>query len=196
MAKSYNKSGRSHREGISLIELADMFPNEKMGGGMTKTFSAVVVLLVGVVTPVTAQGFFCDRNQWANAEQVAGADALIVSFPEIVATFWTDLSAGDMVLSDDDRQTLMNAGNKLTHTLFGVLIETAGIAAVLRGAEETRINTIMSRLRSQLVQMSGGVELDGPSTYSEFRRAAIRCVADYDGASRDEQEEAKGTGVG
>ena len=72
MAKSYNKPGRSHREGISLIELADMFPNEKMGGGMTKTFSAVVVLLVGVVTPVTAQGFFCDRNQWANAEAGSG----------------------------------------------------------------------------------------------------------------------------
>ena len=99
---------------------------------MVKTFSVVAVLLAGVVAPATAQGFFCERNQWANAEQVAGADALIMSFPEIVATFWTDLSAGDMVLSDGDRRTLMNAGNKMTHTLFGVLIETAGIGAVLR----------------------------------------------------------------
>ena len=44
----------------------------------------------------------------------------------------------------------------------------------------------MSRLRSQLVQMSGGVELDGPTTYAEFRRAAIRCVADYDGEEIDD----------
>jgi len=156
---------------------------------MKKMFSMLVTLLAGIMTPVTAQQtFFCERNQWANAEQVAGAEALTLSFPDIVDTFWSDLRAGNMMLNDGERRTLMDAGNKMTATIFGVLLETAGIAAVLRRADENRINSIMTSLRLQLTEMSNGVEPFGPMTYGDFRRAAIRCVANYDGEEEEEDK--------
>ena len=149
---------------------------------MKKTFGVVATLLVGLVAPATAQqGFFCDRDQWANAEQVAGATALITHFPDIVTAFWSDLSDSNLMLSGEDRRKLTDVGNKLTDRLFAILLETAGIGAVLREGDETRINSIMGSLRGQLVELSGSGEFSGPATYEEFRRAAIRCVADFDG---------------